>query len=77
MSRLLGIALMVVVLYGLLVGNFETARYYERRARWEGAKIYYNAVVDTLRDKPNAPYVEAALRRIDAINKRVAKTPSP
>jgi len=58
-------------------GNFETARYYERRARWEGAKIYYNAVVDTLRDKPNAPYVEAALRRIDAINKRVAKTPSP
>jgi len=58
-------------------GNYETARYYERHGKWEGAKIYYNAVVDTLRDKPNALYAESSLRRIDAINKRLTKAPQP
>jgi outer membrane protein assembly factor BamD (BamD/ComL family) len=58
-------------------GSYETARYYERHGKWEGAKIYYNAVVDTLRDKPNALYAESSLRRIDAINKRLTKSQKP
>jgi outer membrane protein assembly factor BamD (BamD/ComL family) len=55
-------------------GNYDTARYYEKKRKWLGAKIYYNAVINTLRDNPDHPYAEMALRRIDAINKRLVDT---
>jgi outer membrane assembly lipoprotein YfiO len=55
-------------------GAMEIAKYYERNHKWEGAKIYYNAVVDTLRDKPDQPQVQEALRRIESINKRITGT---
>ena len=52
-------------------GAMDIARYYERNHKWEGAKIYYNAVVDALKDKPADPQVQDALRRIESINKRL------
>ncbi len=51
-------------------GNFDVARFYEKKHKWQAARIYYNAVVDTLRDKPNSAFAEAARRRIDAIKKK-------
>ena len=48
-------------------GNFEIARYYEKRKKWNGALIYYNEVV--LRD-PNSALAVEARKRIDAIKQR-------
>lgn len=45
-------------------GSHEIARYYEKRRKWEGAKIYYN---DVLAKDPNSPLAEDARQRIDAI----------
>lgn len=45
-------------------GSFATARYYERRKRWNGALIYYNEVL--LQD-PNSPYAELARQKIEQI----------
>jgi len=47
-------------------GSYEIARYYERRGKWEGAKIYYN---DVLAKDANSPFAEESRRRIDAINR--------
>ncbi len=47
-------------------GSYEIARYYERRNKWEGAKIYYN---DVLSKDPNSPFAEEARQRIDSINR--------
>lgn len=47
-------------------GSYEIARYYEKRRKWEGAKIYYN---DVLAKDPNSPMAEDARQRIDAIAK--------
>ena len=51
-------------------GSYDVARYYERRHRWEGAKIYYN---DVLSKDPNSKYAEEARQRIDAITKMQTK----
>src|SRR2546430_714325 len=51
-------------------GSFEIARFYEKKRRWDGARTYYNDVVNILRTEPGSPYAEAAKKRIDAINKR-------
>jgi outer membrane protein assembly factor BamD (BamD/ComL family) len=51
-------------------GSYEIARYYERRNKWEGAKIYYN---DVLAKDPNSKFAEDARQRIDAITKRQQK----
>lgn len=48
-------------------GSFEIAQYYEKKRRWEGAKIYYNEAIN--RD-PESPLAERAKRRIDDISKR-------
>jgi outer membrane protein assembly factor BamD (BamD/ComL family) len=48
-------------------GNFETAKYYEKRKKWNGALVYYNEVV--LRD-PNSPFATEARKRIDTIKQR-------
>ena len=54
-------------------GSYDIARYYERRHKWEGAKIYYN---DVLSKDPNSQFAEEARQRIDAITKR-QPTPKP
>jgi outer membrane protein assembly factor BamD len=55
-------------------GSFDIARFYERNRKWDGAKIYYNAVVDALRTQPDSEMAATALKRIEAINKRLGQT---
>ncbi len=45
-------------------GNYDIARFYEKRKRWDGARIYYNEVL--LLD-PNSPYATEARQRIDQL----------
>ena len=52
-------------------GSFQTALYYEKKKRWDGALVYYNEVL--IKD-PTSKYAEQAKQRIDAIKKR---TPAP
>ena len=48
-------------------GSYDIAKFYERKHRWEGAKIYYN---DVVQKDPNSKFAEEAKRRIEAINTR-------
>ena len=48
-------------------GNFEIAKFYEKRKRWGGALVYYNEV---LVHDPNSPYAAEARQRIDALKQR-------
>jgi len=48
-------------------GNFEVARFYEKRNKWDGARIYYNEV---LLQNPNSPYASEARHRIDQLKQR-------
>jgi outer membrane protein assembly factor BamD (BamD/ComL family) len=49
-------------------GSFDIARFYEKRKKWEGARIYYNEVL--LQD-PNSPYATEARQRIDQLKPRL------
>jgi outer membrane protein assembly factor BamD (BamD/ComL family) len=49
-------------------GNFAIARFYEKRKKWEGARIYYNEVLLT---DPNSPYAAEARQRIDQLKQRL------
>lgn len=49
-------------------GYFQTAKFYEKYHRWEGARIYYNAAVF---QDPNSSYATQAKERIDVLNKRI------
>ncbi len=51
-------------------GSFETARFYEKYKRWNGALVYYNEVL--LLD-PNSTYATTARVRIDELKKRTLK----
>ena len=51
-------------------GNFDIARFYEKRKKWDGARIYYNEVL--LLD-PNSPYATEARQRIDQLKQRGQK----
>src|SRR6266581_3219797 len=48
-------------------GNFQTAKFYEKYKKWNGALVYYNEVL--LRD-PNSPFATEARERIDMLKKR-------
>jgi outer membrane assembly lipoprotein YfiO len=48
-------------------GSFETAKFYERYKRWNGALVYYNEV---LVQDPNSPYAAAARHRLDELKRR-------
>jgi outer membrane protein assembly factor BamD len=48
-------------------GSFETAKFYERYKRWNGALVYYNEV---LVQDPNSPYATAARQRLDELKRR-------
>jgi outer membrane protein assembly factor BamD len=55
-------------------GSYEIARYYERRHKWEGARIYYS---DVVAKDANSPYAEEARQRIDAITRMIQRAPQP
>jgi len=48
-------------------GSYNTARFYEKKKRWDAALIYYNEV--RLRD-PHSPFVPDATQRIESIRKQ-------
>ena len=50
-------------------GSFAIARYYEKKRRWDGAKIYYN---DAQYKDPNSKFAAEAKKRIAAIQKKTA-----
>lgn len=52
---------------------FDTAKYYEKHRRWDGALIYYNEVL--LRD-PESALASQAREKIDAIKQRRPATPA-
>jgi outer membrane protein assembly factor BamD (BamD/ComL family) len=52
-------------------GNFDIARFYEKRKKWDGARIYYNEVL--LLD-PNSNYATEARQRIDQLKPRIQGT---
>jgi outer membrane protein assembly factor BamD len=52
-------------------GNFDIARFYEKRNKWDGARIYYNEVL--LLD-PNSKYATQARERIDQLKPRIHGT---
>src|SRR5204862_2485209 len=47
-------------------GNFQIAKFYEKRKKWSGALVYYNEVI--LHD-PNSPYATEARQKIDSLKK--------
>lgn len=49
-------------------GFFQTAKFYEKYGRLDGARIYYNEVVF---QDPNSAYAAEAKERIDVLNKRI------
>ncbi len=48
-------------------GAYEIAKFYEKRKKWEAAKIYYN---EALNKDRSSPYAEIARMRIEELNKR-------
>src|SRR5882672_8976750 len=48
-------------------GAYETAKFYEKRHKWEAAKIYYN---EALNKDRSSPYAEIARMKIEELNKR-------
>lgn len=48
-------------------GAYETAKFYEKRKKFEAAKIYYN---DALNKDPSSVYAEIARMRIESLNQR-------
>jgi outer membrane protein assembly factor BamD (BamD/ComL family) len=49
-------------------GNFELARYYEKKGRLLSARIYYNTVAI---EYPNSQYAAPALERLTVVQKRL------
>jgi len=49
-------------------GNFQIAKFYEKRKRWAGAMVYYNEV--QMQD-PDSPYSAEAQQRIYVLKKRI------
>ncbi len=49
-------------------GSFQTAKFYEKYKRWNGALVYYN---ESLVQDPNSPFAGEARQRIDELKKRV------
>ena len=51
-------------------GSYQTAKFYEKNKKWDGALIYYNEVL--LKD-PESPLATAARERIDLLKKQVGQ----
>jgi|SRR5437773_233301 len=48
-------------------GAYGVARYYEKKGRWMGARVYYN---EAYTKDPNGPYAQRAKEHLDAIKDR-------
>lgn len=48
-------------------GNYKIAKFYDKRLKWDGAKVYYNEVVLT---DPNSPFAAYSRERIEQLNKK-------
>jgi outer membrane assembly lipoprotein YfiO len=55
-------------------GSFQIAQYYDKRKKFEGARIYYN---ESLSNDPNSPYAPEARKRLDALNKKLGERNAP
>jgi len=55
-------------------GNFQIAKFYEKRKKWNGALVYYNEV--QMQD-PDSPYATEAQQRIFALKKRTQPAGKP
>jgi outer membrane assembly lipoprotein YfiO len=53
-------------------GSFQVAKYYEKRNKLEGARIYYNESISL---DANSPYAPEARKRVEAINERLGQRP--
>ena len=51
-------------------GNFQIARFYEKRRKWKAAETYYNEVVNLTLDEPKSAYAVQAKERIDVLKQR-------
>jgi outer membrane protein assembly factor BamD len=49
-------------------GSFRIARFYEKRKKWIGAKVYYN---EALLKDPNSKTAALARERIEALNQKI------
>jgi outer membrane protein assembly factor BamD len=57
-------------------GNFEIAKFYEKKKKWEAARTYYNEVVNLTLAEPNSTYGSEAKKRIDSLSQKVRTTPA-
>jgi outer membrane protein assembly factor BamD len=48
-------------------GAYQTAKFYEKRKKWDAARIYYN---EALTKDPSSAYAEIARLRIQELNRR-------
>jgi outer membrane protein assembly factor BamD (BamD/ComL family) len=55
-------------------GSYQTARYYEKHRKWQGALIYFNNVLQIHAD---SPYAAEARQRIEEIKQKIQATPPP
>ena len=53
-------------------GSFQVAKFYDKRKRYEGARIYYN---ECLSLDPNSPFAETARKRLEVLNKMLGPRP--
>ncbi len=51
-------------------GAFETAKFYERKKRYQGAVVYYN---ESLLKDPKSPYAEVARQKIEELKPRAQR----
>ncbi len=55
-------------------GNFQIARFYEKRKKWKAAETYYNEVVNLSLEDPKSVYAIEAQQKIDLLKKRTERT---
>ncbi|MBE7498932.1 MAG: outer membrane protein assembly factor BamD [Verrucomicrobiales bacterium] len=53
-------------------GAYRIAQFYDKKRRWDGARVYYNEVVSK---DPNSEYAAAARKRLDLL--RNVRSPAP
>src|ERR1700690_4102880 len=54
-------------------GNFEIAQFYEKGKKWNGARVYYNEVLQL---DPNSRYAASARQRIEALKPQLQASPA-
>jgi outer membrane protein assembly factor BamD len=54
-------------------GAFRIAQFYEKKRRWDGARVYYNEVVSK---DPNSELAERARRRLDVLRRAPSAAPA-